>query len=513
VQRASDIHIEPGVNGGAVRFRIDGMMRLHMQLPSTVLARVVSRIKVMSKLNIADRLRPQDGRARIQVDGRAYDLRVSTVPTREAEKAVIRILRPMTEATLDAVKLSPREVERLRELLAHRDGIVAITGPTGSGKTTTIYAAVREIAAGEVNVVTVEDPVEYEVAGITQIQVDTKRGVTFASALRSILRQDPDVIFVGEIRDLETARIAVQAAMTGHLVIATVHANDAVGAIARFRDLGIDLASLASTLRGAVAQRLLRKLCDECAVPATEPLTEDESRLAATHGIAPTRRAVGCPACGNTGYRGRIPVAEVAVFTPAISELIASGASVQAIQRAAVADGMRRLHDDAAVHVASGDTTLSEVDRVLGAYETGAEPAAEDIAASGPSVLVVDEDPLQRELARTFLEASGYKVTDAINGREAVTLLNAHGPFSLVVTDLQMEEMDGVELLRTIRSTIDPLLPVIVLTGSDNATVTEAELLDAGADDYLRKPIDPARFTARVKAALRRRGVLEQTDA
>jgi len=237
---ASDVHLEPGREGGLVRFRIDGVLRTHMTLPMPALNRVVSRIKVMGKMDIADRLRPQDGRTRIQVDGRTLDLRLSTVPTREAEKAVIRLLDPSNSRGLEDLQIPASELARFRQLLLHRNGIVVVTGPTGSGKTTTLYAALKQVATGEVNVMTVEDPIEYELPGTTQIQVEPRRGVTFASALRSILRQDPNVIFIGEIRDLETAEIAVQAALTGHLVLATIHANDAVGAIARFVDLGLD---------------------------------------------------------------------------------------------------------------------------------------------------------------------------------------------------------------------------------------------------------------------------------
>ncbi|HEY6807610.1 MAG TPA: GspE/PulE family protein, partial [Gemmatimonadales bacterium] len=291
---ASDIHLEPGREGGMVRFRVDGVLRPYMPLPMAALNRVVSRIKIMGKLDIADRLRPQDGRTRVQIQQRTFDLRLSTVPTREAEKAVIRVLDPTTSKRIDDLQLPPHELARFRRLLGHRDGIAVVTGPTGSGKTTTLYAALRELATGKVNIMTVEDPVEYELPGLTQIQVEPKRGVTFAASLRSILRQDPDVIFVGEIRDLETAEVAVQAALTGHLVLATLHANDAVGAITRFADLGLERAKIASTLRGAVAQRLLRRACAACAVRITGPLTPDEERLAALYGVRPVMRAVGC---------------------------------------------------------------------------------------------------------------------------------------------------------------------------------------------------------------------------
>jgi type II secretory ATPase GspE/PulE/Tfp pilus assembly ATPase PilB-like protein len=301
-QGASDIHVEPGSHrGGLVRFRIDGVMRQYMELPPSAVTRIVSRIKVLAKLDIADRMRPQDGRARIQVQDKAYDLRISTVPTQEAEKAVVRILRSDTLRSLDEMRLTPPELLRFRQLLSFREGLVVVTGPTGSGKTTTLYAAVREIANGEVNVMTVEDPVEYQFPGITQIQVDAKKGVTFASALRSVLRQDPDVILVGEIRDAETAQIAAQAALTGHLVLATMHTNDAMSAVTRLVELGLDRATIAATLRGSVAQRLVRRVCADCVQTVEAPLFLDEDRLSELYGAMPTVRAVGCRRCARAG--------------------------------------------------------------------------------------------------------------------------------------------------------------------------------------------------------------------
>ncbi len=261
LQGASDVHIEPGRKLGTVRYRVDGVLRKHMDLPMSALNRVVSRVKILSRLDITDRLRPQDGKARVQVDNGAYDLRVSTIPAGGAEKCVIRILDSNTSTSLEDLNVPSYELVRLRQLMAYREGIVVVTGPTGSGKTSTLYGVLRELADGKVNIMTVEDPIEYELSSITQTQVETKQGLTFAKALRSILRQDPDVILVGEIRDRETAETAAQAAMTGHLVLATVHANDAVSAVPRLVDLGLQYSTIASTLRGALAQRLIRKVC------------------------------------------------------------------------------------------------------------------------------------------------------------------------------------------------------------------------------------------------------------
>ena len=504
VQRASDIHIEPGgAKGGVVRFRIDGVMRQHMALPVAAVSRIVSRIKVLGKLDIADRMRPQDGRARIQVLNKAYDLRISTVPTRDAEKAVIRILRPDMAKTLADVGLEPYELQRIRQLIGMRDGIVVVTGPTGSGKTTTLYAALSDVATSEVNVMTVEDPIEYELVGVTQIQVETKRNVTFASALRSILRQDPDVIFVGEIRDAETAEVAAQAAATGHLVLATLHTNDAMSAVSRLSDLGLDRATIASVLRGAVAQRLVRRLCGECVAPITGPLSDAEARLAAQLGVQPTFRAAGCARCNNTGYRGRIPVVEVAVVSSGMMEQISAGTSALQLQRLAITQGMRPLRDVALDHVRKGETSLEEVERVLG-------EVADDgplVAQSPPSVLLADDDQMVRLLATTILESGGYRVRQARDGAEALAIIDAGEDIALVVTDLRMPGLGGDGLVKQLRTRVQTaMLPIIVLTGSDEYE-TEAMLMDAGADDYIRKPIDPPRFLARVKAALRRAGV------
>lgn len=503
LQRASDVHIEPGTGTGVVRFRIDGVMRQHMQLPTQALNRVVSRIKVLSKMDIADRMRPQDGRTRIQVETKVVDLRVSTVPIRDAEKVVIRILRPDANKSLEDVGIASNELVRLRKALGFRDGIVLVTGPTGSGKTTTLYAALRELATGDVNIMTVEDPVEYELQRISQIQVETKRGVTFASALRAILRQDPDVIFIGEIRDLETAEIAVQAAMTGHLVLASLHTNDAVSAVARLLDLGLDRAAVSASLRGSLAQRLVRKICQECAKPVGTELTDEESRLSAAFGVRPIVRASGCTRCSNTGYFGRIPVNEVALFTPPIVEQLVQGASTMVLQRLAVAAGMRTLRSSAIERVALGETTLSEIERVIG--DSGSAPS-EPSTETQPTIFIAEDDPVQRLMVSASLEKSGFRVAQAVNGAEALRRISEGEECALLLTDLHMPEMDGDVLIRRLRENPRTSgLPIVVLTGSAESE-RESELIDAGADDYLRKPVDPIRLVSRVKAALRRAG-------
>ncbi|MEO6864272.1 MAG: ATPase, T2SS/T4P/T4SS family [Gemmatimonadaceae bacterium] len=498
---ASDIHLEPGRHQGVVRFRVDGVMRQYMQLPLVALTRVVSRIKVIAKLDIADRLRPQDGRTRLSIAGKTFDMRISTVPTRDAEKAVIRILNPDTSRSLNDLGLASHELARLKHLLSFKEGIVVVTGPTGSGKTTTLYGGVRELAAQAINIMTVEDPVEYELPGVTQIQIDPKRDVTFASALRAILRQDPDVVFIGEIRDAETAKIALQAAATGHLVLSTLHTNDAVGAVQRLIDLGLDRAALAPALRGIVGQRLIRRLCSACSIAQPEQRDAATTRLERAFGVRQTRRAVGCKECDETGYRGRMPLDEVLVNNPDFQDRMTQAASAMELQRCAEKGGMRSIRDVALGHVVIGDTTLEEVERVLGEGDT--LPTRVD---EHQRILVVDDDPVTRELAVGVLKATGFIVDQATDGQAALDMLAHDSRYALVTLDLSMPRVGGREVLKQMRSAAATSgLPIVVLTSTEGEEV-EISLMNEGADDYLRKPLDPARFIARIRAVLRRSG-------
>ena len=498
---ASDIHIEPGRTNGAVRYRVDGVLRKHMDLPMSALNRTISRIKVLSRLDIADRLRPQDGKARVRIKNRGYDLRVSTIPAGGAEKCVIRILDSSASLTLDDLSLPENELERLRNLLTHRDGVVVVTGPTGSGKTTTLYGALRELADGKVNIMTVEDPIEYELAGITQTQVETKQGMTFAGALRAMLRQDPDVILVGEIRDKETAVTAAQAAMTGHLVLATVHANDAVSAVTRLADMGLQFSTIAQTLRGAIAQRLVRRVCAACGEPVRGQLTPDERRLTDRHGVEPVVRAVGCPDCGFTGYRGRLPVNEVLVVGPRFQQAIEQRKGWATLNKVAQQGGMRLMHEVGLEWVKEGKTTLVEVERVLGQAVDEAEVQE---SVGPPRILLVDDDPEARLLMRTILEKDGYEVEEAEDGHAGLEILSEDSDYSLVILDLAMPGLDGREVLNQIRGSVSTsALPVLIRTGTGSEKI-ETELLEAGADDYVEKSVEPERFLARVHAVLRR---------
>lgn len=346
--RASDLHIEAEEQGLAVRHRVDGVLRFARSLPRSFGPALVSRVKIISGLNIADRLRPQDGRARVAINGSAVDLRVSTLPSAHGEKVVIRVLDASgTVLTLENIGFDGGDMERIDRLLEAREGLILVTGPTGSGKTTTLYATLRRLKARGVNIVTVEDPIEYRIAGIVQVQVNEKAGLTFAAALRSIMRQDPDVVLIGEIRDRETAEIAIQASLTGHLVLSTLHTNDAASAVTRLIDIGVAPYKIATAVKGVVAQRLVRQLCDECAVAGEI-----------------TAASSACRACDGSGYRGRLPIAEVLIGSGAFEASVAAGETVERIAEAARAGGMRSLWSSGLAHVAAGRTTIAEVRRV-----------------------------------------------------------------------------------------------------------------------------------------------------
>jgi general secretion pathway protein E len=364
---ASDLHIEPHETGLRVRLRIDGFLQTILDRGNVPVRRVVSRVKVMAGLDIAETRLPQDGRISLRVGGRAIDTRVSTLTGAYGERVVMRILdRKSGLVSLEQLGLSKTQEEVLEKLAARPDGVVLATGPTGSGKTTTLYSLLKLADRNERNLITVEDPIEYNLEGLNQTQVNSDIGMTFAAALRASLRQDPDVILVGEIRDLETAGIATQAAMTGHLVFSSLHANTSVGAIVRLRNLGVEDYLISATLRGVIAQRLLRVLCPSCATrrapSAAEAALFDGEGLAVPGQIA---EPAGCPDCNDTGYRGRTGVYEIIEVTAELQEAIDNAASEADLRRIAQTDGQTLRHS-ALARVAAGITSLSEIERVLG---------------------------------------------------------------------------------------------------------------------------------------------------
>jgi general secretion pathway protein E len=363
---ASDIHLEATRTGLAARFRVDGVLAPAPEPPSHLHHAVVSRIKLLAELDIAERRRPQDGRIRVRLEARELDLRVSTVPTMHGESVVLRLLdhggRPVS---LDELGMTPTVLAVMAQLSARPHGMVLVTGPTGSGKTTTLYAALQRRDASKEKIITVEDPIEYQLEGITQMPVHRQAGVTFAAALRAILRQDPDVVMIGEMRDQETAEISVQAAMTGHLVFSTLHTNDAISAIPRLLDLGIPDYLVAATLEGVLAQRLVRRLCARCAVEY-EPAPETVAQLAGRPvGRVSLMRGAGCPACRGSGYRGRLGVFELMVVTDDVRDAVASRAPRARLRTLAADAGLVPLRFDGWQKVQAGLTTVEEVVRVI----------------------------------------------------------------------------------------------------------------------------------------------------
>ena len=369
---ASDIHFEPQEDSLAVRLRIDGVLHEVQRIPKRLAAGVTTRLKVLAKLDIAERRRPQDGRISLnaQQAGRLLDIRVATLPTVEGESIVMRLLDKSKKApTLEELGLSEEMQFQMREILQRPTGALLVTGPTGSGKSTTLYAGLTEINRPEINIITVEDPVEYRLAGVNQVQINNKAGLTFATALRSILRSDPDVVMVGEIRDGETAKISIEAALTGHFVLSTLHTNDAPGALTRLNEMGVEPFLTGSAVTGVLAQRLARKLCTHCCelyTPSIEELIKvrvSPDIAAATDGMALYRKR-GCPRCGQTGYRGRIGIYQLLRMSEELQTLAAAKSTREEIERAAISDGMRTLWDDGLAKVAAGLTSIEELARV-----------------------------------------------------------------------------------------------------------------------------------------------------
>jgi type IV pilus assembly protein PilB len=370
---ASDVHFEPQEDALAVRFRVDGVLNVAQRVPKQLASGVTTRVKVLAKLDIAERRKPQDGRMTLNATaaGRMLDIRVATLPTVEGESVVMRLLDKSRRApTLSELGFSDEMRSQFEEIVSRPTGALLVTGPTGSGKSTTLYAALAEINRPEINVITVEDPVEYRLGGISQVQINVRAGLTFATVLRSILRSDPDVVMVGEIRDVETAKTSIEAALTGHFVLSSLHTNDAPGALTRLNEMGVEPFLTASAVSAVVAQRLARRLCSSCAVdytPSDEELEaahvrhEDFDRFRS----GSAKRKVGCGRCNNTGFKGRIGVYQLLPMTESIARLAARGAPHDEIAAVAAESGMRTLWDDGLDKVAAGITTFEELARVV----------------------------------------------------------------------------------------------------------------------------------------------------
>ncbi len=495
---ASDIHIEPFAGSATVRYRISGILEQVITLPKEARSHITNRLKILAKLNIAVKHRPQDGAFRILVSGRAVDVRLSTLPTVHGEKVVMRIVDGTSQLqSLDRLGYDEATTERLKRALKRPDGLILFTGPTASGKTTGLYASLNLLRDGRTNIVTVEDPVERYLDGVNQIQVDKAVGITFAQVLRSVLRQDPNVIMVGEIRDTEVAQIVGQAAYTGHLVLSSLHTIDAPSAIGRLLNLGLEPFRVSEILNAVFAQRLIRRLCPQCRV-LLDPA--EAARQGAAHGIraVTARPGAGCDQCRQTGYIDRVPVAETLIPDDAMRRLIRETASATDLRAAMRQAGFRSMRDVALDAVAAGTTSIDEVNRVL---------ADDDSARIQPRtknrVLIVDDDRMIRMLVKLLLEKEGYDVIEGENGLHAVELARREHP-DLIVLDLMMPEMDGFEAIGRLRKELSlAAIPVIVLT-AESGPDTERRVLELGADDYLIKPFEPGVLVSRVRAAFRR---------
>jgi len=520
---SSDIHIEPGEKQSIVRLRVDGRLRPSLKFPANVHQLVASRIKIMSSLDISNSRSPQDGRTRIKLWGKSYDMRVSTLPAMHGEKVVIRILdKSGLSLSLEALGFAPSAERRVRECIERPTGAVLVTGPTGSGKTTTLYSFLHHVQSEENNIITVEDPVEFQIKGINQVQVNPKANMTFASALRSILRQDPDVVMVGEIRDQETAAIALHAAQTGHLVMSTLHTNDAPSTITRLVEMGIEPALLASSVNLIVAQRLVRRLCPKCK-HATLADVEIAQRFDIPEGIE-FFQGHGCEACGKTGYKGRIAIHEVLYMNDRMRKLVAEGAHDRELMQAARDEGMLTMFADGVAKAMQGRTSLQEVMRAASVPEEFSlrkrlgdnkqvvpldvmRKSAEDAQSvqrqsdGKKLILIVDDSASIRNLVKFVLEADGYEIVQAEDGLEAWNMVQRLRP-NLVIADCDMPNMTGPELVQRMREMQEFNDTPIVLLTSKKDEEDEVFGLEVGADDYIGKPVEPLKLQARVKKTL-----------
>lgn len=504
---ASDIHIEPQQKGVNLRYRIDGALRHIATMPKRSQAKIVSRIKIAAHMDIAERRRPQDGRTRTVLGSHSFDLRVSTLPTADGEKVVIRILeQDRAKIALEDLGFEDETLESFRALLRRPQGLILVTGPTGSGKTSTLYAALNFLTAETTNIVTIEDPVEYRLAGINQVAVSDRAGLTFATGLRSILRQDPNVVMVGEIRDLETAQVAFHAAQTGHLVLSTLHTNDAPGAVTRLVDMGVPAYLVASSVIAVQAQRLVRRLC------SCKTVHPDG-----------TAGANGCEQCRFTGYKGRMAVHELLSLTPRVRTVLMSEPSSDAVRRVARNYGMRTMFEDGERKVARGLTTVDELLRVVPPPEADDEdavtreagsleskpgalppPIALPRAARAPRVLIIDADEATARSVQQVLTAEHFDTFVVGSPREGLAVVYRESPDLVLADIVGVPGSDGLDLLRKLKGHLATCQVPVVMVSTLGHVQAEVKAIDAGAEDFLRKPVDPKLLLSRIRRALLR---------
>jgi type IV pilus assembly protein PilB len=531
---ASDIHVEPKEKNLLVRQRVDGLLQDVFKIPKHLQDATISRLKIISGMDISDRRRPQDGRSQLRFEGKRIDLRVSTLPTQFGEKVVIRLLDQRRAVTpMDKIDLTPENLRILQLLLLRPQGMILVTGPTGSGKSSTLYTALNWVKSPTTNIITVEDPIEYQLDGVNQVQINTKAGVTFAKGLRSILRQDPNIILVGEIRDQETAGIALEAAQTGHLLLSTLHTNDAPATVSRLFDLGIEPFLVASALIGILAQRLVQRNCPFCAVPQL-PGAEALNKLGGFERLPPEAKWLagrGCEKCMQTGFKGRLAVHELLQVNDELRALITARAPEHELRKAARTAGMRTLIEDAIAKAAQGLTTLeailqvvspddakspegevvpasetpreSELERETSNTTRSAGIAVAERVGNKERILIVEDNRTITSVVKYFLELEGFEVLLAEDGLLGLKAAKRERP-NVIVTDVNMPGMDGIAMVKALRA--DPLtrdVAILMLTSEDSLD-SETRALSAGADDYILKPVEPRRLAARVKALLAR---------
>jgi type II secretory ATPase GspE/PulE/Tfp pilus assembly ATPase PilB-like protein len=505
-QRASDLHIQPFLGAFVVRLRVDGVLKRLNMLPDAVAVSLIRHFKARSGMEPTNMIVPQDGRMSTVHEGREFDMRVSTLPATRGERLVIRFLDQSSVHRLSQSNFSHAALQTLKRSIARPAGMVIMTGPTGSGKTSTLYGMLGELNRSTANIITVENPVEYRIPGISQVEVNEKAGRSFQAALRSILRQDPDVLLIGEIRDHETAEIACQAALTGHLVLSTLHTNDALTAIPRLLNLGVQPSILADSLAVVVAQRLCRKLCPACRQPAADPLSpEERTFLEVTHN-RPGYRAVGCKSCDYTGYRGRLPIVDIIEMTKGLRDAVALGESRLAELDKLREGGLKSLAASGSLRVISGDTTVAEVMEAVGPsfwpeladhYGTVCFADALELnphhVNAGQTVLLIGDDAALADKLAPLLEAEGLLLSHVRSAEEAHIALEKNEEIAFIIGDIPEGEAlpQAIERLRANRLHISwARLPALVLLPG-NLADQEPALRESGVmAAFLRKPWD-----------------------
>ncbi len=515
--KASDIHVQPHLGGGQIRFRVDGVLRRSAAMPTNVMERLIRYFMNMTGMDPSKAMVPQDGRATLFVGNRRIDLRVSVLPNRDGHRLVIRLLDQGSVFNLTSMNLPPQELKILRRLTSFSQGMILFTGPTGSGKTTSLYGLLASLNDEQTNIITLENPVEYQIEGLSQVDIDEKRGLSFEAGLRSILRQDPDILLVGEIRDEETAVIATRAALTGHLLFSTLHTMDARNAVARLLDLGVSQPVLGETLLGIVAQRLVRKLCPECAAPVEEPLSSAENLFATINqGRAPARRAVGCEHCAYTGYKGRMPVLEIIEMTPGLSRVLMNNDFDQEKLNANLAGSFQSLGQRARGLVQSGETTVEEAHRVLGLkfWADIAEDEDKDIydflsgdldteGIARANLLMISEDADLIERITSHVNGK-YQLTSFNVIDDAVKHLRARRDTDLLILDMEHAGSSCKEFLLDLRSAFDwSGLPAVLILPEGDTSVEEM-LASHGANYVVSKPVNLEDFDAQVSGVFHR---------